>query len=184
LSELGITPEEGMRTLDRIFSSDYLNRLIVATGDLSLRISQWVKLENLKKQQEDGTIADSEDEQINEETGISSEASEVEQGVIRIWTDLLGADEIEVTDDFFKLGGSSLIATQVVARIRDLFEVDLAISDMFDFKTVDQLSKRIEALREVKNDQYNKLQGLLEEFENQKVTESGLLKQPSNDSDE
>ena len=63
---------------------------------MSLRISQWVKLENLKKQKEAGTIADSEDAQTNERTGIPSEASEVEQRVISIWMDVLGADEIRL----------------------------------------------------------------------------------------
>ncbi|MGH3761692.1 amino acid adenylation domain-containing protein [Actinophytocola sp.] len=55
-----------------------------------------------------------------------------EATVADIWQTLLGATDIGVHDNFFDLGGHSLVAMQVVARIRDLCEVEIPASALFD----------------------------------------------------
>ena len=171
LVDLAITPEEGVILLDAIFSSDYLPRLFISTGNLNARISQWVNLGNFQETEDSSFDISPSDIPANAN-------SKVEHGVIKIWMNLLGADEISITDDFFKLGGSSLIATQVMSRIRDMFEVELTISDMFDFKTVEQLSKRIKELQKLKLAEFEKLQDLLEEFKGLKESNKNITKKP------
>jgi len=61
-----------------------------------------------------------------------------------IWSDMLGAGRVGVYDDFFVLGGHSLVATRVTAAIRDTFHVDLPIRALFDSPTVADLAERIE----------------------------------------
>lgn len=72
--------------------------------------------------------------------------SETELGVAEIWQGLLGIDAVGVHDNFFELGGHSLMATQVVSRIRDLFDVDLSLGEAMQRLTVLELAEEVERL--------------------------------------
>lgn len=67
-------------------------------------------------------------------------SDEVEAAVLAVWRDVLGQDEIGVRDDFFDLGGHSLAAAQVAARLRDAFGIELPATVVFDHPTVAELS--------------------------------------------
>ncbi len=59
---------------------------------------------------------------------------------------LLDLDRVGVEDNFFLLGGHSLLGTQLIARVRDAFAVELSLRTLFDAPTVSKLSAQIEAL--------------------------------------
>jgi acyl-CoA synthetase (AMP-forming)/AMP-acid ligase II/acyl carrier protein len=63
-----------------------------------------------------------------------------ETGVLAIWREVLEQDEIGARDDFFDLGGHSLAAAQIVARLRDAFGIELPVTAVFDHPTVAELS--------------------------------------------
>jgi FkbM family methyltransferase len=65
----------------------------------------------------------------------------VERGVAEIWNDVLGVERIGATDDFFDLGGHSLVATQVMSRVRESFGVDLPVRTLFRAATVEDLAR-------------------------------------------
>jgi amino acid adenylation domain-containing protein len=60
----------------------------------------------------------------------------VEEIVAGIWADVLGVPRVGVLDDFFALGGHSLVATQVITRIRRAFDIDLQLRHVFESPTV------------------------------------------------
>ena len=70
-----------------------------------------------------------------------------EEIVAGIWASLLRADRIGIHDNFFALGGHSLLGTQVVARLRQALNVELPLRAMFEAPTVAQLSRRVEFAR-------------------------------------
>ncbi|HKY28110.1 MAG TPA: condensation domain-containing protein, partial [Pyrinomonadaceae bacterium] len=70
-----------------------------------------------------------------------------EQKLAEIWTEVLGVDRIGVNDDFFALKGHSLLATQVLSRIRDGFKVQLPLRCLFESPTIAALAERIELVR-------------------------------------
>jgi polyketide synthase PksN len=51
--------------------------------------------------------------------------NDIERSIAELWTEALGIEELSVTDGFFELGGNSLLATAVIARLSELFEVDV-----------------------------------------------------------
>jgi len=74
-------------------------------------------------------------------------AGEVQTAVVRVWSEVLGIQEIGADDNFLEIGGHSLRAAQVVARLRDVFDVDVPIAAMFAHPTIARLSSFIESIR-------------------------------------
>jgi amino acid adenylation domain-containing protein len=72
--------------------------------------------------------------------------SATEQRVGTIVASLLGLDHIGVNDNFFYLGGNSLFGTQLIARLRDAFQVEVPLLKLFDHPTVTELSLEIERM--------------------------------------
>lgn len=73
-----------------------------------------------------------------------SPRTDAEKSLARIWVEVLGVESIGVHDNFFELGGHSLLVNQVVARIRDVFDVDLPLRSLFDTPTLVQLAAAVE----------------------------------------
>ncbi|HEV7784598.1 MAG TPA: condensation domain-containing protein, partial [Thermoanaerobaculia bacterium] len=70
-----------------------------------------------------------------------------EELLVGIWSDVLGAAGIGIRDSFFDLGGHSISATQMTARVRAAFGVDLTLRTFFDRPTVAELAETVEAAR-------------------------------------
>src|SRR4029078_5462501 len=62
-------------------------------------------------------------------------------------------DRVGVHDDFFALGGHSLIATQLISRGRERFGVDIPMSVLFERPTVEALALSLEELREAQEEE-------------------------------
>ncbi len=73
--------------------------------------------------------------------------TETEQKLAELWQEILDVARVGIDDDFFTLGGHSLKATQVTARIPDLFGVDVPLSALFEAPTVAGLAEEIETLQ-------------------------------------
>jgi acyl carrier protein len=71
----------------------------------------------------------------------------VEAVLAGIWSEVLRLERVGVHDNFFALGGHSLVATQVIARLRDTLQVDLPLRRVFEAPTVADLARYVEAVR-------------------------------------
>src|SRR5438132_4870050 len=70
----------------------------------------------------------------------------VENRLAAILSSQLNLSEVSVNDNFFLLGGHSLLGTQLIARIRGAFGVELGLRTLFDTPTIAELSTEIERL--------------------------------------
>jgi acyl carrier protein len=61
-----------------------------------------------------------------------------------MWRELLGVEQVGREQNFFELGGHSLLVLQVTARIRRMFEVELAVRSVFEAPTIAGLAKEVE----------------------------------------
>jgi acyl carrier protein len=54
---------------------------------------------------------------------------------------------MSIHDDFFELGGNSLLVAKVIARVNQAYRIDLSLLTMFESPTVAELARCIEAIR-------------------------------------
>ncbi|MDG6109855.1 non-ribosomal peptide synthetase [Dactylosporangium aurantiacum] len=73
-------------------------------------------------------------------TALVEPRTPTEHLVAGVWRDLLTVDALGIDDDFFDLGGHSLIATQVVARLRQATDGGVSVLDVFQHRTVRALA--------------------------------------------
>ena len=64
----------------------------------------------------------------------------VHKRLAEIWIEVLAIERIGIHDNFFKLGGNSILATQLLARVHDRFQVELPLRSVFEAPTVAGLS--------------------------------------------
>jgi acyl carrier protein len=67
-----------------------------------------------------------------------------EKTLASIWTKLLNINRIGVNDNYFELGGDSLLATQLVSQVRRVFDVDFPLVELFRHPTLAELAALIE----------------------------------------
>jgi acyl-CoA synthetase (AMP-forming)/AMP-acid ligase II/acyl carrier protein len=69
--------------------------------------------------------------------------TQLESRMAQIYAEVLGVESVGATDNFFALGGDSLRATQVISRVRAMFDLDLSIATVFRKPTVAGLAAEI-----------------------------------------
>ena len=67
-----------------------------------------------------------------------------EEIVASIWGEVLGLDQVGVHDDFFDLGGHSLLVVQVLTRMQEMFAAEIPVRELFEFPTVAGLALVVE----------------------------------------
>jgi len=72
--------------------------------------------------------------------------SETEKALAELWAELLGVAEVGVNDDLFDLGAHSLMAMKALTQIRDRFNVNLSLRNLFEAPTVAGLAAMVESL--------------------------------------
>jgi acyl carrier protein len=80
------------------------------------------------------------------ESDFEPPATGVEAALAVLWSGQLGVQRIGRRDNFFESGGHSLLAMQLVSRVRDRFGVDLPLKNLFEHPTVAGLAEAIDAL--------------------------------------
>jgi acyl carrier protein len=72
--------------------------------------------------------------------------NELEEVVAANIASILGLERVSIHDNFFLLGGHSLMGAQLIAKMRDTFDVELVLRNVFESPTVAKLAARIETL--------------------------------------
>ncbi|MFC6083639.1 condensation domain-containing protein [Sphaerisporangium aureirubrum] len=88
----------------------------------------------------------------------------MERRLTEILQELLGIERVGVYDSFFELGGFSMLATRLIVHVRDAFRVQLAVRDVFESPTVDELA-RVIVRAQVEQAGIDDLEALLAEVE-------------------
>lgn len=154
-----ISGPQGQEAFRRIITAS-LRHAVVAATPLGPRLDKWVNLETVVASQPAEVIPKLGETALsfNQGTPVHSRPdlstqyvqprSETEKTITEVWENLLGVKPIGIYDKFFELGGHSLLAIQLLARLREIFELDLPVQRLFEAPTVAQLAESIERDRE------------------------------------
>ncbi|MCM3904753.1 MAG: SDR family NAD(P)-dependent oxidoreductase [Pyrinomonadaceae bacterium] len=140
IASMAIRPAEGLAVFARALEvCGLMPQLIVSTADLSARINQWLKRRARRE------------EQGNEANGIAgylqrhprpalpnyeAPRNEMEQSMAQVWQETLGIDQVGIHDNFFALGGDSLLATQLIPRLHEKLYVEIPLRNFFESPTI------------------------------------------------
>ncbi|MCC5622905.1 type I polyketide synthase [Nostoc sp. CHAB 5715] len=129
--ELAITPIEAVEVFKQVFSFREVAQIILSTVDINARKNHTNSLDSLidskSTNQLDSSLRYSRPSLSN---SYVAPTKELEKQITEIWQEVLGITEIGIYDNFYELGGDSLIATQLVSRLRAKFPVDLPLRDL------------------------------------------------------
>ncbi|WNG47515.1 SDR family NAD(P)-dependent oxidoreductase [Archangium minus] len=129
-----MTLAEGSDALRRLLAARAESRWAVSTAELPARQAVWLRREQAHEAAAPRTS------QSQARRGLRNEyvapRDSVERELAAIWAELLGVAQPGIHDDFFELGGHSLVGAQVVARVRQLFQVELRMRDLFETPTI------------------------------------------------
>jgi acyl carrier protein len=94
---------------------------------------------------------------VEPQTSIQKRVTEILEGLLHL-------DQVSAEDNFFLLGGHSLLGAELIAKVRDAFNVELSLRSLFDAPTVTELSARIETalLAKLEAMSENEVQRILE----------------------
>ena len=70
--------------------------------------------------------------------------TETEALLVETFASVLALDRVGIDDDFFDLGGHSLLVTRLVALLKNRFDVEVTVMDLFDAPSASSLAQRIE----------------------------------------
>ena len=82
--------------------------------------------------------------QLIETASYAAPRTPAEEVLVAIWEGILPVERVGVHDTFFEMGGHSLMATQVMSRVREAFGVDLPLRAIFDWPTIEDMAEGIE----------------------------------------
>ena len=129
----GLATRDGVEDFRRILL-ERLVQVLVARGDLDTRLQRAARTQAAAP----AASAPARPRHARPALGAAyaAPADDVERTVADVWREFLGFETIGAQDNFFDLGGHSLVATQIVNRLRDTFGVRLSLEAMFEAPTI------------------------------------------------
>jgi amino acid adenylation domain-containing protein/non-ribosomal peptide synthase protein (TIGR01720 family) len=91
--------------------------------------------------------------------------NDIELALVDLWQEVLGIDEVGVSDNFFDLGGHSLKATRLLSKVRSIFRTELPLSVVFESATIETLAGAL-VQHEPKPGQTAKIARVLQKIKN------------------
>ncbi len=144
--KFGISFDDGFEVLSRVLARTDVPHIVVSTQD-------FVYMVEGSKHFSINTLVEAVNETRNAETTYArptlgtayvAPTSTVEEEIAAIWSSLLGIEKIGINDNFFDLGGHSLMGTQLMSRLRNAFNINLPLSTLFEAPTVTDLATLVE----------------------------------------
>jgi amino acid adenylation domain-containing protein len=150
----GILPHEGMQAIERVLAGPLTAQLIVSSQDLEALIESTRPAEPWEAggaDDQDGAGAGAgafRATRPNLATPYVAPETDVARSIARVWEEILGVEGIGIHDDFFDLGGHSLLLTQVLSRVRKQVATEISLRSLFEKRTIAGIAEEIDKTRD------------------------------------
>ena len=135
----GIKPDEAVEVLRRLLRAKPGPQAIISTRDLAV-VARRKKVDAVE---EAASATGRVYARTNLDRPIDPPTNATEALLVSIWTEVLGVSPIGIRDDFFDLGGDSLIGLRMTSRLQDL-GIHVSIEQLFRHRTIQELAADIE----------------------------------------
>jgi acyl carrier protein len=145
----GMAQEAGAEAFGHILAAASVPRIVVSTRDLPalVRQSRGWQLGQIELQLEQAASRLTLHPRPVLATDYVAPDGDVEIEIAAIWREEIGIDQVGAVDDFFALGGDSLIAIKLIARLRQALQVPLDIGTLYSAPTISALAEHVAAVR-------------------------------------
>lgn len=144
----GISSELGGDLLLKVLTRVTLPQIAVSVRDLVAEIERLGRAAEPAKEAAAATpSAAAGHDRPNLSTAYAAPRNEAERKMVELWQKALGFDQVGIHDDFFALGGHSMLAVQLLSRMREAFHVSLSMDELFGAPTVADLCEAIARTR-------------------------------------
>jgi NAD(P)-dependent dehydrogenase (short-subunit alcohol dehydrogenase family)/acyl carrier protein len=142
-TDLVMTRAEGVEVFGRILSMSTQVPIVISTADLDARIEQWF---GSTKEIEPAVEAPEQTSHPRPAlaTPYAPPETEIERQIAAVWAELIRTAQVGIHDSFYELGGDSLLATQVVTRLRDRYGFAISLRQFMEAGTVASLAQLLE----------------------------------------
>ncbi len=164
LEAFGLTEQQSAEAFSRTLSSG-LSQLIVSRRDFLGILEQYrtLTVSSLMAQMGQSRPVGATHARPALSTLYVAPRNETERAIAEIWQELFGLEEIGVHDKFFELGGSSLLAIQLITRLRNSFGEDVSMNSIFEQPTVAGLAEVVGG-SPLKQDELEEVERVYEEL--------------------
>ncbi|MGO3130276.1 MAG: SDR family NAD(P)-dependent oxidoreductase [Alcaligenes sp.] len=142
---LGIDAVQGGELLERILAGPASPQLLVSTLKLDRQVEYVQSADLADRLTITADLKPTGQPRPKLDVDYIEPTDEMERQLVQIWSDLLGVMPIGVKDNLFELGGNSLVAVQILSRVRAEFRISVSPSEFFRRLTVDALAELLRA---------------------------------------
>ncbi len=128
IAAFAMQPAEAIDAMLRVFASGETH-LVNSTGDLQARLEQWLRLDSLQQ-----------NEQSTLQAAPPPVSGDYEHIITTIWQEVLGVQDVGIYENFFDLGGNSLIALEVISKLKKAFRRPIPAVALFEAPTISALT--------------------------------------------
>ncbi|WP_243795392.1 type I polyketide synthase [Saccharopolyspora gloriosae] len=139
----GIEPAEGVEVFERLLAHRVSPVATVCTQDLAAVLAQARRTVQVPEVSTTALTARHPRPRLG--TPYVEPSDDLCRSLAELWQDLLGMESVGMHDDFFDLGGHSLLGIQLAARLRNEFGLDVPLDSLFEGLTVARLRDRVGA---------------------------------------
>jgi acyl transferase domain-containing protein/acyl carrier protein len=142
----GIRPADGAQALRRLLAGDLGPQVVVTPIPATAALARARRLTA-------GSIAADSSVDMTSAAAAAGDDSfvaprtKLEAELAKVWQDVLGVQRVGAEDDFFTLGGNSLVAVQLIAQVRKVVRVKLPMRSLFETPTLAGLARCVEKLQ-------------------------------------
>jgi acyl transferase domain-containing protein/thioesterase domain-containing protein/acyl carrier protein len=128
----GILPEEGSKAMFSVLERGSSTEVIISSLELEGLVQEAeAAAASLHKEESDTKFS-----RPDLDNDYVAPRDDIEKNLVGFWEELLGVDQVGVEDSFFDLGGHSLVAVRLFAKIQKVYDVDYPISILFEAPTI------------------------------------------------
>ncbi len=141
LAYLRMTPEQGIKTFQKILTGCPVNQVVVSAVDLQERINDWVRIEfKQEKHKSRKNISTTAHNRPHLLTPYVAPGSQMEKIISDIWEKHFGIEKVGVNDNFFELGATSLDLIQLNRKLKEVIRKDLHVGTFFKYPNIHSLA--------------------------------------------